>query len=259
MESQSQIYQRWKPTVLGQKLNADGVKADTGQCSQVDISYGEQLFPGVPWYTLFPPTPSAKNFGSVHNPQYFSWVVNDHSNPNQLPEQGDIMVFDGTPQSGYANQTNNPDGHTGVCDSASPTGYILTQENAPSFGQGVNTTGYDWKFRPCLGWLHPLLPTPTTTIPNQPVTDSSWVGKTLYMHPVAQWHVYPVGAQPILSNALNGGKDYLIPKNYHNGPNGAPGLTYPILAVSKYPNTVTIQTDSYGRVDVYVDQDGQII
>lgn len=251
--SQQSIYQNWKPTVMGKQLNVDGFKADTGQCSQVDLSYGEALFPGVPWYTLFPPTSSAKNFGAVHNDKYFEWIENDHSNPNQLPEQGDIMVFDATPQVGYTNQTNNPDGHTGVYDSANQPGYNLLQENAPSYGQGVNITTYAWKFRPCLGWLHPRLSDTNPTPPSP--TDESLIGKEVWLHAVPQWHVYPVGAQPILANA----KGYLIPRNYNHGPNGQPGLTYPIVGVSKYPNTVTIPTDTYGNVDIYLDGDAQIL
>lgn len=251
--SQQQTYQQWKTTVMGQRLNPDGVKADLGQCSQVDISYGEALFPGVPWYQLFPPTPNAKDFGNVHNGTYFTWIVNDHNNPNQLPEQGDIGVFDATPQTGYTNTFNNLSGHTGVFDSASPSGYTLTQENAPVSGEGVNITEYAWHFRPCLGWLHPNLPNIPSPVPTPP--NVSLIGKILYLHPVSVWHVYKVGSQPILSNTIG----YLVPKNYNHGPSGEPGLTYPILGVSKYPNTVTIKTDTYGMVDIYVDGDAQIL
>lgn len=81
------------------------------------------------------------------------------------------------------------------------------------------------------------------------------VGRTVWLHAVSEWHVYRVGAQPILKNAIG----FLIPKNYKLGPNGKPGLTYKILGASKYANTVTIKTASFGKVDIYLGKDAQII
>lgn len=95
----------------------------------------------------------------------------------------------------------------------------------------------------------------TPTKPTPSAGSSSWVGKTLYMHPVAIWHVYRKGAQPILSNSIG----ELLPSRYNHGPGGKPGLEYPIIAVSRYANTVTIKTDTYGIVDVYVDKDAEIL
>lgn len=252
--SQQSIYQAWiNSGVMGKQLDPDGVKADTGQCSQVDISYGEALFPGVPWYVLFPPTANAKDMFTNYNPTYFEQIVNDHNDPNQLPEQGDIMFFGATPADGYVNSYYNPAGHTGICDSASASGFALTQENAPATGEGVNTTNYAWKFRPCEGWLRPKVAADPTPAPSP--TPSSLIGREVWLHAVPQWHVYRVGTQPILTNAIG----YLVPQNYDHGPSGQPGLTYEVLGVSQYPNTVTIQTDTYGNVDIYLDGDAQIL
>jgi|GEM_PF-5557663 len=92
--------------------------------------------------------------------------------------------------------------------------------------------------------------------PPAPVpTGDTRIGRMLYLHPVPQWSVYRVGQQPIRSQRIG----YLIPQNYYHGPGGKPGLTYRIEAVSKYPNTVTIRTDTYGLVDIFVDSDGEII
>lgn len=93
----------------------------------------------------------------------------------------------------------------------------------------------------------------TASAPTQ--SASSVIGKTLYLHPVPQWSVYRVGQQPIRKDRIG----YLIPQNYNHGPNGKPGLTYTIEGVSRYSNTVTIRTQTYGLVDIYVDEDAEIL
>lgn len=154
--TQQQIYQEWKPTVLGKVLNVDGV--DNGQCTQVALSYGLALFPDKTWQELFPPVPAAKDMFATYDSTYFEAIINDHTNLSQLPQQGDLLVFDATPQDGYADTYNNPYGHIGICDGASARSYVLLQQNAPQFGSAVNLTVYPWRFRPCLGWLRPKLP-----------------------------------------------------------------------------------------------------
>lgn len=151
-------YQAWKASVLGKVLNIDGT--DAGQCTQVPLSWAEQQNPGVPWDTLIPPVVSAKDMFTHVATHYYTPIVNDHTNPNQLPIQGDIMVFGPTPEPGYVDTYDNPYGHTGVCDGATPQGYTLVQQNAPSFGSPVNVTSYGWHFRPCLGWLRAVRATP---------------------------------------------------------------------------------------------------
>lgn len=88
-----------------------------------------------------------------------------------------------------------------------------------------------------------------------PATGDSRIGKLLYLHAVPQWSVYRVGQKPDRTQRIG----YLIPQNYWHGPGGKRGLSYRIEGVSKYPNTVTIRTDSYGLVDIYVDGDGEIL
>jgi len=146
-------YQGWKASVLGKVLG-------DGQCAAVvvnnDQSYTAALFPGVNWESVFAPVESAKQLLTDNNTHYLVAIENDHNDPNQLPQQGDIMVFDSTPSAGYSDAYDNPYGHTGVCDGASSAGYTLVQQNAPYFGSPVNVTTYPWHFRPCLGWLRPV-------------------------------------------------------------------------------------------------------
>lgn len=146
-------YQQWKASVLGKTLG-------DGQCVAVVVNnpqaYAEALYPGVNWTEIFKPVPAAKDLFADANSKYFTAIANDHNDPNQVPHQGDIMVFDATPSAGYADTFSNPYGHTGVCDGANSSGYTLVQQNAPAFGAPVNVTTYPWKFRPCIGWLRPV-------------------------------------------------------------------------------------------------------
>lgn len=240
--SQQAIYQAWKPTVLNRVLNVDG--GNPGQCSQAVLSYGLSLFPGVGWYTAFPPTPYTKDFGAKHNPVYFDWIANDHNNPNQVPEQGDVMVFGATPQAGYTNGFTNPYGHTGVCDSADASGYYLLQQNSPAQGQAVNVKFYAWKFRPCLGWLHPKLagtaPAPTPVPKGQTVTLPAWV---------QSWAAYRPGSGLVKGSADQVGS--LLPGKYG-------GLSYSVLQwVGDY--AVNIKTESFGVVTIWVKNTDAVI
>lgn len=150
-------YQQFKANVLRKKIG-------DGQCVSLVVNnsqaYSEVLYPGVAWTNIFKPVPYAKDLFTDANGSYFTAIANDHNNPNQLPSVGDVMVFDATPQAGYSNTFNNPAGHAGICDSASAEGYTLLQQNSPSIGAKVNLTVYAWRFRPCKGWLHPVVINP---------------------------------------------------------------------------------------------------
>lgn len=221
-------YQDFKSRVVGRIIG-------DGQCVSLindnSSAYVEYLFPGVNWTSVMAPVVSAKQLAGKSN-SYLQWVANDHNNPNQLPSQGDIMVFDATPQAGYTNSFNNPDGHTGVCESASSSGYTLLQQNAPRSGDPVNATFYPWKFRPCLGWYRPLTPpapAPTPAPSGHTITLPATTGP---------WHLYKVGGPYNSSNPANV-KGLLWPSRFG-------GLTYSI--VENLGNGIyVIDTRDYGR------------
>jgi hypothetical protein len=223
--------QAWENSVLGQHLDSDGVAQDAGQCSQVPISWAETIFPGTPWSDSLPAVGSDKgvNAWAGKSTQHFTWIENNHSDINQLPLPGDIMVFDATPAKGYGSTVKNPYGHTGVCKSASISGYTLIQQNAPSLGQGVNDTSYAWSFRPCLGWFRAdaaaqPAPNPAPAPAAAPVMSNN-VGRTLHLpKSISSWHVYnPDGpydiphATHVLDPAMYGGLDYPIVGDKGNG------------------------------------------
>lgn len=85
------------------------------------------------------------------------------------------------------------------------------------------------------------------SIPGTPIVNQSVVGKTVYLSAsVEKWRVYHVNQKP------QSGKEiaFILPKKYG-------GLSYKILGVT-FPNTVIIQTQSFGRVGIYLDKDATI-
>lgn len=208
-----------------------------GQCVALVVntsnSYVEALYPGVAWTNIIAPVSSARQMAGKSN-SYLNWVANDHANASQLPAQGDIMVFDATPQSGYSNTYPNPYGHTGVCDSADSSGYNLLQQNSPSSGSPANVTRYPWKFRPCMGWYHP-----TTVAPPAPAPPV-YSGKTIYLPPTTgPWHLYNVGGPYNPAQA----KAVIVPSQYG-------GLTYKIVN-DRGNGVYTINTQMYGQGDLW--------
>lgn len=140
------VYTVFEKSVIGKHVG-------DGQCVPLVNAYAQKLFPKENWSVTLGNVKSAKQLFKSANAKYFQKIENNHSDPNQLPKQGDIMVFDETPHAGATNTFKNPDGHTGVCDSASSSGYRLLQQNAPSNGAPANVTNYPWNFRYCIGWL----------------------------------------------------------------------------------------------------------
>lgn len=223
-------YQTFKSQVLGKVIG-------DGQCVSLIVNnsnaYVENLFPGVTWTAVLPSVQSAYQLAN-HGNSYLEWIENDHNNPNQVPSQGDIMIFGPTPASGYTNTYNNPDGHCGVCDSASAVGYNLLQQNAPAFGEAVNITEYPWRFRPCIGWYHPgsVAPAPPTPAPS---------GKTITLPATTgPWHAYPVGGP---YNPNTPGLPLLWPSKFG-------GLTYAIVN-NRGNGIYTINTQDFGQRDLW--------
>lgn len=153
----------WENAVRGVGLNVDGYEGK--QCVDVDLSWGQALFPGIPWQTVFPPTPDAKDLLNTYNPHYWDRVFNDHNNPNQIPPPGAVVVYGPTPQYGYTNKYDNPYGHTGVCESANPQGVYLIQQDGSDPNTVTSVKFRPWDLSPCLGWLIPKSQTPPKPVP----------------------------------------------------------------------------------------------
>lgn len=243
-------FQSWKNSVVGAGLDVDGAYGK--QCVDVALSWGMACFPGISWSSLFPPVPSAKDMYENYNPTYWDRVANNHSDPNQVPPQGAVAIFGPAPQAGYTSTYANPDGHVGIVDHTD-SNYIYLVQQQPG---GVTTLqARPWRYTELKGWL--IAKTNIEPTPQAPPQGDDRIGKVLYLHPVPKWRVYRVGDKPAGTNAIG----FLTPANFESGlpaPNNR-GLTYTIVGVSPYPNTVTINTSTYKLVDIYVDSDGEIL
>lgn len=83
--------------------------------------------------------------------------------------------------------------------------------------------------------------------PTQPKVDKSVIGKTVYLSAsVEKWRVYNINTKPQAGKEIA----FILPKKFG-------GLSYRILDQT-FPNTVVIQTSSFGRVGIYLDKDATI-
>jgi hypothetical protein len=232
------MYPAFKNDVLGQKLlTVQGITNPYGvECVTLGWAYANYLFPDVSIKDTIT-LGNANTLGSYANANYFQKIMNDVNDINQVPQQGDIMVFGGTPAPGYTNQFTNPDGHTGIYDGPAPGGYNLLQQNAPNSGASVNVTAYNWKFRPCLCWLRPIgqhaVSAPVPVAAPQTVTLPKGV---------STWAAYRVGS--LLRKGTSDQVGTLLPSVY--GP-----LVYDIISwVGNY--AVNIKTADFGEVTIWV-------
>lgn len=75
---------------------------------------------------------------------------------------------------------------------------------------------------------------------NQGITMGAGGGKTVYLPPVPTWRAYPLNKAPTVGNEIG----YLAPARFG-------GLAYAVLAQPQ-SNVVTVQTQSFGKVNLYV-------
>jgi murein DD-endopeptidase MepM/ murein hydrolase activator NlpD len=155
---------------------------------------------------------------------------------HRLMHNTDILVSPG--QHVVEGQLVARSGATGKGVTGPHVHHDISPSKIPTKFDFINPIGYPGSFPP---------PTP------QQVADPL-AGKTLFLHPVPRWRVYPVDVIPKVGNE----KGVLLPGSFREGPNGQPGLTYRIISSTKYPHTVTIRTQAYGVVNIYVDSDGEI-
>lgn len=92
-------------------------------------------------YWLNKPAPLSK---------YYEFITNDHNDPNQLPSQYDIAIFDGdVPNSDGA-------GHICVVSTANQDGFVSWDQNWAG-NKKVHAVQHTWKGQgTVLGWMHAL-------------------------------------------------------------------------------------------------------
>lgn len=152
-------YQTWKSSTVGRGWDMDG--SGDWDCVDVPKSWAVALY-GDWVHTIG--YGNAKDLFANASDDFFGKITNDRNDPNQLPIQGDILVFGATPEAGYANTFQNPYGHTGVLDSCDSNGYTIISQ-ASGTGELAEPRYNAWNFRPCIGWLRPRNITPPAAPP----------------------------------------------------------------------------------------------
>ena len=144
-------YQDFKNQMLARTVGLDIDGSGDFDCVDIAKAYALNLYGN---FTTIIGYGNAVDLWGKISETYFTKIANNPADPNQLPLQGDIMVFGATPKVGYTNQYNNPYGHIGVCDAVNGSGYTLLQQ-ASGTGNKPWLQYQPWNFRPCLGWYRP--------------------------------------------------------------------------------------------------------
>lgn len=144
-------YDTWKTKVMsGPPIDID--HSGDADCVDVPKSWAIDCFPNVRWQDSIG-YGNAKDLYFGSSPKYFQKIPYAKG---LIPKQGDIIVFDATPASGYTNQYINPDGHTGIVDAANSSTYTLIQQESGT-GEKPHLATWAWNYRPPLAFLRPIL------------------------------------------------------------------------------------------------------
>lgn len=144
-------YASWRSKIL----NSPPIDIDNSgdfDCVDVPKDYAISLFPGVRWQDSIG-YGNAKDLFIGANPKYFEKIP---YRKGLIPKQGYVAVFGATPAPGYTNQYVNPDGHTGVIDSANGSIYTLIQQDSGT-GEKPHLATWPWDYRPPIGFLRPIV------------------------------------------------------------------------------------------------------
>lgn len=145
------MFEKWLAQVEGQFIDID--KYYGSQCVDVTMHYVQYLF-NKPWAEIMG-RGDAKDMWRTFNLAYFDKIPNEKGNPNQVPQAGDIVVWDATNTNIY--------GHIAVCIAADANklvlmeqdGFIDRDNNGNADGVTYRKTRY-WSSN-ILGWFRPKL------------------------------------------------------------------------------------------------------
>ena len=110
--------EEWLVTTEGKALDPDGAYGN--QCVDVPDAYGEALF-GVHWSVCVGGVQGARELLDAAPDKYWIRIDNDPSNPNLVPQRGDVVVTSG--------DTTNTWGHVYICEAADPSGVDALQQD----------------------------------------------------------------------------------------------------------------------------------
>lgn len=112
------VQKQWLEKAVGQKINPD--LAFGLQCPDPVDAYAEAIF-GVDWRVCVGGVNGARELFAKAPDKYWEKIKNDPNKPDQLPEDGDVLVYGGS--------VSNEFGHTCINRKASKDGpYVLQQD-----------------------------------------------------------------------------------------------------------------------------------
>lgn len=133
--------------VYGQGIDMDGQYGY--QCWDQVAHYAREVCgsPSYPWIGTY--TGLAKDiylhFYDTINPNFFTLIANEHGNPDQLPQRGDIIVANGNA------------GHTATVLGADGNGITLLEQWGLTPDVGFQIVTRSWASLDWLGWLRPKI------------------------------------------------------------------------------------------------------
>lgn len=131
----SQIQENWLQSAVGKIFDYD--RSYGYQCVDLGDAYGQDIT-GVPWPTSVGGVGGARELLDRVPDEFWTRIDNDESNPNLIPERGDMVVFGGSPL--------NPYGHVAVVLSADAAGmWVVQQDGFAAPLQYVNGNWYSAK------------------------------------------------------------------------------------------------------------------
>ncbi|WP_171042236.1 GH25 family lysozyme [Sinomonas gamaensis] len=167
----------WMQNAPGQAVNRDFVGGF--QCVDVPKNYVQHIFANTVWQQVWPGAGNAKDMLFTFSPDFLIQILNDPSDPSQIPLPGDIVVWAGTGDGGL-----NPFGHIAVCVDADVNGVDVIQQDGflqvPMFRARLGYTNAGTG--PVTGWLRPFFdpapPPPVAELaPNERIAGTSEVNQ----------------------------------------------------------------------------------
>lgn len=146
--------ENWLKTAIGKSLDPD--RTYGLQCKDVIDDYAMALWPGKSWIETVKPVIGAKSVYNAAPEAFWFKTLNDPHNTNQVPQRGDVIVWNGNLGGG--------DGHIAVVLSAGANGFTVIEQDG--FKKVPAYQKFYSNYSNVIGWMTPRINQATI---NQPL------------------------------------------------------------------------------------------